>query len=177
MILSTQVRDRIVYWVAQNAFKKEREALANEKANLSEQWRVSWNGGPIACAVIDALPEGVVHTEWTHWISGDISLEPKGRVASKEQDGYSHQEWIVLTQQLHDKTEDLAKRKLALVKEVRDALISCRTVKRARELFPEFEEMYPTEVSAGLPMVVADRVRESLCVAGVITCEEPRVEA
>lgn len=89
MNLTKSDRERITTWVEQNAFADERESLAKDQADFAERYRVSWNGGPKLCAVIDKLPDGVVNTRFssyrrTHQAFGCSC----GRVAWLAQDGH-----------------------------------------------------------------------------------------
>lgn len=180
MNITKEMREAVAQQVRQNAFAEERAALHRRSDELCRAYRVAVLGGPERAARFDAVAQ-----EFPELVELRSHVNPvrRGNVTLHSSEPLPwpplyRSTWADLeTGPLQDiDAHELALRTLEsrlvdLLVRTDHALRTCRTVARAREQFPEFAQLFPDE-SKNLPAVLYTDVRDALCTAGVITCDE-----
>lgn len=183
-IVTQQMRETIANWIQQNAFKEERKVLAEEFLTWSIKRRHSYNGGEEITKKMQALPEHLFYQRAVtipYYVDAGFRVDsvilPEACMKSptyygdpslKEEEDKLDVRWGIIRHQIEKLKQDT---------EV--ALRQLRTVKRAREIFPEFSAMLPDDsVAASQALVVQyDTLKHQLCEAAVIDCDDKSEEA
>jgi hypothetical protein len=183
MIVSKLIRERIVLFAENNAFKEEAEALVKEEDEIAEKLRISWNGGEEATKEIDKAPAHYYQVHTT-----PPSYKWDGYPRHKNYERYTHNqspdynphsvktEW----EDIKFRKETLKAKRKKLGEDLNRSLLSLRTVKKVREMYPEFAAMLPAEGNPPgmVPVLYSEMqvIRANLINAGVIKEEKKEEE-
>jgi len=174
MILGKWERERIVSWVKANSFKEEDEAIAKDEHELAERIRVSHNGGPEQCAIVDAAPPHFFGTSSTTYCSGGRSVHLRNyeRYTRTPAESFNGPSWATEANAITQRRSVLTQKRHEIGVEISKALLVLRTTKKIREAMPEIAHMLPAEPVKGemLPAVIIDveAARKALFDSGAI---------
>lgn len=178
MILGKWERERIVSWIKANSFKDEEDAIASDEHELAERIRVSHNGGPEQCAIVDAAPDHFFGTNNTTYCSGGRSVHLRNyeRYTRNPAESFNGPSWASEANAITQRRSNLMHKRNEIGHEITKALVVLRTTKKIREAMPEIAHMLPDEPVAGknLPAVIVDveAARRAILESGAIKADD-----